>query len=71
MADGLSKKGPADRTRVNVNEPWEVQYWTRAFNTTAEKLRAAVKAVGTPGRGSPQASLKVEKGSGPFIAVLH
>lgn len=47
MPDDLSKKGPADRSKVNVNEPWELQYWTKTFNVAEEKLKAAVKAVGT------------------------
>jgi hypothetical protein len=42
MPDDLSKKGPADRTRINVNEPWELKYWTNILGTTEEKLRAAV-----------------------------
>ncbi|KFN42355.1 DUF3606 domain-containing protein [Arenimonas oryziterrae] len=46
MSDDLKNRGPADRSRVNVNEDWELRYWTAHFNTTPEKLRAAVKAVG-------------------------
>lgn len=46
MADDLSKRGPADRDRVNVNEPWELSYWSTKFGVTPDKLRAAVKAVG-------------------------
>ena len=46
MPDDLSKKGEADRNRINVDGAWELKYWTRALNTTEEKLRAAVKAVG-------------------------
>ena len=47
MSDDLSKKGPADRTKVNVNEPWELKYWTKTLNVAEVKLKAAVKAVGT------------------------
>jgi hypothetical protein len=47
MTDDLSKKGPADRTKVNVNEPWELKYWTKTLNVAEEKLKAAVKTVGT------------------------
>ena len=46
MPDDLSKKGPADQTKVNVHEPWELKWWTKALNTTEEKLKAAVKKVG-------------------------
>jgi hypothetical protein len=47
MADDLTKRGPADRNRVNVNEDWEVRYWTGKFSCTQDELKAAVKAVGT------------------------
>ncbi|MFD1839097.1 DUF3606 domain-containing protein [Paracidovorax cattleyae] len=46
MADNLQNRGPQDRSRVNVNEPWEVDYWTKEFGCTETQLRAAVKAVG-------------------------
>jgi len=46
MSDDLTKKGPQDRTRVNVTEEWELRYWTKELSTTPEKLKAAVKAVG-------------------------
>ncbi len=46
MADDLSKRGPADALRVNVNEPWELKYWTAHFRVTEEELRSAVRAAG-------------------------
>jgi hypothetical protein len=46
MADDKSKTGPADRTRVNVNEAYEVEYWSKKFGCTSAELKAAVKAVG-------------------------
>lgn len=46
MADDLSKRGPADALRVNVNESWEVKYWTAHFKCTEAELRSAVRAVG-------------------------
>jgi hypothetical protein len=47
MADDLGKRGPPDRSKVNVNEAWEVAYWTREFGVSEAQLRAAVRAVGT------------------------
>ena len=44
--DDKTKKGPQDASRVNVNESWELQYWTQRLGVTAEQLRTAVKAVG-------------------------
>ena len=38
--------GSPDRNRINVNEDYEVQYWTKALGVTAAQLKDAVKAVG-------------------------
>jgi hypothetical protein len=46
MADDLHKRGPQDRSRVNVHEDWEVKHWTAHFECTEAQLKAAVKAVG-------------------------
>jgi hypothetical protein len=46
MADDKSKTGAADRSRINVNEDYELQDWSRKFGVTKDELRAAVKAVG-------------------------
>ena len=46
MADDLQKRGPADRSRVNVNEPWEIEWWSKKWSISPETLRAAVKRVG-------------------------
>ena len=47
MADNLNDRGPQDRSRINVNEPWELQYWTRRFGVSEEQLRTAVNTAGT------------------------
>jgi hypothetical protein len=47
MSDDLKNRGPADRAKVNVNEAWEVQWWTKSLGCTEAQLKAAVKAVGT------------------------
>ena len=46
MADDKGNRGPADRARVNVNEDYEVRYWTHKFSCSEEHLRDAVRAVG-------------------------
>ncbi len=46
MSDDKSKSGSPDRDRINVNEDYELQYWTKALGVSAERLREAVKAVG-------------------------
>lgn len=57
MSDDKSKSGPADRARVNVNEDYELRYWTEKFGVSADVLRAAVKAVG-PVATAVEAELK-------------
>jgi len=44
--DDKTKTSPQDAKRVNVNEVYEVQYWTRKFGCTTEQLKAAVTKVG-------------------------
>src|SRR5580692_4937790 len=34
MADDPSKKGPADRSRISLLEPYEVQYWADKFGVS-------------------------------------
>jgi uncharacterized protein DUF3606 len=46
MADDTSKKGPADRTRINVDERWELEYWTKELGVSADELRELVKKHG-------------------------
>lgn len=46
MSDDKQKPGSLDRDRINVNEDYEVQYWTKTLGVTADELKAAVKAVG-------------------------
>ena len=47
MPDDLGKKGPTDKKWVDVNESREVSWWASALLTTEEKLKTAVKTVGT------------------------
>jgi hypothetical protein len=47
MSDDLTKTGPQDANKINLNETWEVNDWCKKFGITETKLREAVKAVGT------------------------
>lgn len=46
MSDDKTKRGPPDSQRINVNEPYEVAYWTKTLGVSEQKLRDAVRAVG-------------------------
>jgi Protein of unknown function (DUF3606) len=47
MSDDKTKPGGSDRTRINVNESYELRDWSKKFNVSPEELKAAVKSVGT------------------------
>jgi hypothetical protein len=47
MADDKSKRGLADRARINVHEPYELEYWTKELGVQAHILKEAVSSVGT------------------------
>jgi hypothetical protein len=46
MPDDKSKTGGPDRSRINIHEPYEVEYWKQKFQVTKEQLEQAVKKVG-------------------------
>lgn len=47
MSDDLTKKKPLDASRININEPYEVNYWCATLGVTKVQLITTVKAVGT------------------------
>jgi len=46
MADDKNQRGSQDLNRINLNEPYEVKYWTKIFGVSEEELRDAVRRVG-------------------------
>jgi hypothetical protein len=46
MSDSLKDRGPRDGARVNVNEEWELNYWTDKFGIGPDDLKEAVRQVG-------------------------
>ncbi|OZI61304.1 DUF3606 domain-containing protein [Bordetella genomosp. 11] len=47
MSDNLQERGPADRSRINLNERWEVDYWSKTLGCTPDQLREAVAKAGS------------------------
>lgn len=45
--DNKTKVGSPDRELINVNEDYELQYWSEKFGVTRDELKKAVAAVGT------------------------
>lgn len=46
MPDDLTKRRPQDSSRINIHEPYEVNWWCDYFGVTKARLIAAVNAVG-------------------------
>lgn len=46
-SDNLQGRGGQDRTRIDVNEEWELRYWSEKFDCTHGQLKEAVQAFGT------------------------
>lgn len=46
MADNLQDRGQQDRSRINVHEKWELDYWTRQLGVSEQQLIEAVSAAG-------------------------
>lgn len=46
MSDNPAKKGSQDRSQVNVNERYEVEYIVKKLGVTPEQVREAEQKVG-------------------------
>jgi len=46
MADDKTKVGGQDRQRINVNEDYELQDWSKRFGVSKDELKRAVAKVG-------------------------
>ena len=43
MPDDKTKRGPQDRGKINVQEKYEMDYWSKKFGVTPDQLRNAVE----------------------------
>jgi hypothetical protein len=46
MPDSTDKAQGQDRQRINVNQDYELRDWAKSLNTTPERVKEAVQAVG-------------------------
>jgi hypothetical protein len=44
--DDLKKKGADDRTKINMNEAWEVDFWTHELAVSKDELQKVIDKVG-------------------------
>jgi hypothetical protein len=47
MSDNKKKPGNPDKSRINVNEKYELTDWSRKYGVTPTELKKAVAKVGT------------------------
>jgi len=57
MSDDKSKTRPQDASRINVHERYELDYWSKHFGVTPERLKEAVEKAGTSAK-AVEAELK-------------
>ena len=46
MSDALLSRGLLDRSRININETWELDYWSQYLNVPKDQLKQVVGSVG-------------------------
>ena len=46
MADDKTERGQPDRSTINMQEDYEIKYWTQRFGTTREELQKIIDRVG-------------------------
>jgi hypothetical protein len=46
MSDNKNMRGPQDSQRINMNEDYEVTYWTKTLGVSKSELEKIVKRVG-------------------------
>lgn len=47
MPDDKTNRGSPDNQRINVHEDYELRRWAREFGVSEQRLKDAVKKVGT------------------------
>lgn len=46
MADDKTKRAPQDAKLISLSEDYEVEYWTKRFGVSRDRLAEAIRAVG-------------------------
>ncbi len=59
MSDDTKDSGPLNRSEINVNNGFEVRYWAKDLDVSAEQIRSAVGKVG-PSMDAIRGELKRE-----------
>jgi hypothetical protein len=46
MPDNTQRRRPEDPTKININQSWEIGYWTQRLSISESQLRTAVRHAG-------------------------
>jgi len=46
MSDDISKRGPQDGQRINMDQDYEVRYWSERLGVSKEELQRVITAAG-------------------------
>jgi hypothetical protein len=58
MADDLKNRRPQDRSRINISEDWELDYWTKELGVSRDELKRLVAQHGNSADAVQQALRK-------------
>ncbi len=58
MSDNKNLKNQQDSLRINVNEDYEVQYWSKKFGVSKDQLVATIRRVGVMAEDVKRALIK-------------
>ena len=61
MSDNTQRRGPEDPTKININQSWEIGYWSEQLRISESELRNAVRHAG-PLIANVQRWLKQQRG---------
>ena len=46
MSDNKNDKGKNERSRIDISEPYELEYWKKRLGITTDQLKEVIKKVG-------------------------
>ncbi len=46
MPDDLTRSGPEDQKKIDVNQSWEIDSWTKKLEVSEQELKDAVSEAG-------------------------
>ena len=61
MADNKNKKDYRDKTRINTNQPYELEYWTKKWDISTQQLIGAKTATKSTSIKKIENYLKINK----------